>query len=233
MGKIDAKMPGKTTREEDRPATGSAAIPQVPAGHPEKPEGEDGFKLLECMNGGHHEELSLWGLQFLELAPDAHVLEIGCGGGANIARLLERAPQGRVAGVDVSAVSVEASRNHNAAAIEAGRCQVVEGNSSALPFPEGTFDAATAFETVYYWDLAQAFAEVRRVLKPGGLFLICNEDDGLDEGMHEFAKQVPTMVIYTAEELSAALEQAGFSIQVAQSVPEKGHLALVARKPSS
>ena len=27
-----------------------------PAGHPEKPSGEDGFKLLERMNGGRHEE---------------------------------------------------------------------------------------------------------------------------------------------------------------------------------
>ena len=117
----------------------------APAGHPEKPQGDDGFKLLERMNGGHHEQLALWGLSFLEIAADARVLDIGCGGGANIARLLERASAGFAAGVDYSPVSVEASRDYNAAAIEAGRCEVCEGNASALPFPDGSFDAVTAF----------------------------------------------------------------------------------------
>ena len=203
-------------------------IPEVPAGHPEKPEGEDGFALVARMNGVHHEELSEWGLSFLQVPDDAHALDIGCGGGANIARLLARAPKGQVTGVDFSPVSVQASSEHNAQAIQQGRCQVLEGNSSDLPLPDKAFDVVTAFETVYYWDLATAFAEVHRVLKPGGQFLVCNEDDGLNEGMHEFAKKVPTMVIYTVDELTAALKQAGFSIAVAEDIPETGHLAIVA-----
>ena len=37
----------------------------------------------------------------------------------------------------------------------------------------------TAFETVYFWpELAQNFREVYRVLKPGGVFFICNEANG-------------------------------------------------------
>ena len=37
-------------------------------------------------------------------------------------------------------------------------------------------DRVTAFETVYFWpELAQNFREVYRVLKPGGVFFICNE----------------------------------------------------------
>ena len=183
----------------------------VPAGHPERPEGEDGKRLLERMNGGHHEDLALWGLSQVEIATEACVLDIGCGGGANIERLLERAPLGRVCGLDYSPLSVQVSREFNAAAIEAGRCEVLEGDSSALPFEDGSFDLVTAFETVYYWNIAAAFREVARVLRPGGAFLICNEDDGHDPDMVEFAKLVPNMTMHTPEALTIALEAAGFA----------------------
>lgn len=204
----------------------------VPLGHPERPEGEDGKRLLERMNGGHHEDLALWGLAHLELKPDACALDIGCGGGANIRRLLERVPQGRVTGLDYSPLSVQASREHNRDAIDAGRCEVYEGDSKALPFDDGSFDAVTAFETVYYWDIGAAFAEVFRVLKPGGSFLVCNEDDGHDPGAVEFAKQIPGMTMHTPEALDAALRAAGFASVEHDSRPG-GDFTLVARRISS
>ncbi|MBQ9000865.1 MAG: class I SAM-dependent methyltransferase [Eggerthellaceae bacterium] len=201
----------------------------VPAGHPERPEGEDGKRLLARMNGGRHEDLALWGLSQVEIADDARVLDIGCGGGANIARLLERASNGHVSGLDFSPLSVATSREHNSTAIEAGRCAVVEGDSSALPFGDGAFNLVTAFETVYYWDIAASFAEVLRVLAPGGRFLICNEDDGRSPESVEFAKLVPTMTMHTPEVLEAALLAAGFaSCKLAER--EGGDFTLVACK---
>ena len=202
---------------------------EVPAGHPEKPQGEHGPALLARMNGGHHEDLALWGLAQLDVAEAGEIVDIGCGGGANIARLLERAPHARVTGVDYSPLSVEASREHNADAIAAGRCDVLEGNASDLPFPDASFDVATAFETTYYWDLETAFPEVRRILKPGGLFLVCNEDDGGDPEILDLAERIPSMVIYTPAALQEALEKAGFDIAAAHHVPEKGHLAIIGR----
>ena len=202
---------------------------EVPAGHPEKPQGADGFKLLERMNGGTHEELAIWGLSFLPIGEEDRVLDIGCGGGANLERLLALTPNGTVSGVDYSPTSVQASRDHNARAIAEGRCEVHEGNASALPFPDGAFDTATAFETVYYWDLPTAFPEVLRVLKPGGRFLVCNEDNGLDEERLDLASRIPGMVMFTAEQLVDALEQAGFTIEASEAIPEKGFIAIVAR----
>ena len=205
---------------------------QVPAGHPEKPQGEDGVKLLERMNGGTHEELAEWGLSFLPVSDADSILDIGCGGGANIARLLDRAPRGTVAGVDYSPMSVEVSAQHNVQAIAQGRCKVLEGDASHLPFPDDEFNLVTAFETTYYWDLPTAFPEVLRVLKPGGSFLVCNEDDGLNEERLDLASRIPGMVMHTSEQLVSALEGAGFAVDRRESVPEKGHLALVARKPA-
>ena len=57
-----------------------------------------GFRVLGwffMMNVGHS-AVARWGLQFLELAPDAKVLDCGCGGGANIKRLLKKCPRGVV-----------------------------------------------------------------------------------------------------------------------------------------
>jgi len=48
---------------------------------------------------------------------------------------------------------------------------VLEASVSSLPFKDNTFVMATAFETVYFWpDIEKSFAEVKRVLVPGGKF---------------------------------------------------------------
>lgn len=203
----------------------------VPAGHPERPEGEDGRALLKRMNGGRHEELALWGLSHIDVSEDACALDIGCGGGANIARLLERVPQGRVCGADYSPLSVSASCEYNKVAVDAGRCEVVEATSDDLPFDDASFDVVTAFETVYYWELVPSFAEVRRVLVSGGQFLICNEDNGRDPSMAEFAKLVPNMHPYTADDFVRALAEAGLEVETVDE-DERGFVAVVARKPA-
>ena len=93
-----------------------------------KPEGFGGKLMVAMMNVGHS-AVARWGLQFLELTPDAKVLDCGCGGGANMKRLLKKCPQGIVKGIvkgiDYSPVSVEKSKKVNEAAIAEGRCAVL------------------------------------------------------------------------------------------------------------
>lgn len=71
-----------------------------------KPVGFGGKIMVAMMNVGHS-AVARWGLQFLNAAPDAKVLDCGCGGGANIKRLLKKCPEGIVKGIDYSPVSVE------------------------------------------------------------------------------------------------------------------------------
>ena len=93
--------------------------------------------------------------------------------------MLQRTLRGTVTGIDFSPVSVSKSLKVNTKAVEEGRCKVLEGNVANLPFDEGTFDLVTAFETIYFWpDIEHCFNEVKRVLKPGGQFVIVNESDG-------------------------------------------------------
>ena len=49
------------------------------------------------------------------------------------------------------------------------------------------------------------------ILKPGGLFLICNESDGKDQTGQKFEKIIDGMKCYTAEQLEVELRKAGFS----------------------
>ena len=58
-----------------------------------KPVGLGGKIMVAMMNVGHS-AVARWGLQFLNAAPDAKVLDCGCGGGANIKRLLKKMPAG-------------------------------------------------------------------------------------------------------------------------------------------
>ena len=138
-----------------------------------KPVGLGGKIMVAMMNFGHS-AMAEWGLRFLQPAPDAMVLDCGCGGGANIKTLLKLCSNGKVQGIDYSAVSVEKARKVNARAIAAGRCTVQQASVAELPFEAEQFDAVTAFETVYFWpELAQNFREIYRVLKPGGIFCGC------------------------------------------------------------
>ena len=194
-----------------------------------KPVGLGGKIMVTMMNLGHS-PVARWGLQFLEFAPDAKVLDCGCGGGANIKRLLKKCPRGIVKGIDYSTVSVEKARSLNQTAIQEGRCVVWQGSVERIIFADDWFDAVTAFETVYFWpDLPQCFREVRRVLKPGGTFLICNECGGDNEKDEKWTEKIDGMTIYKDVQLKNILEQAEFrNIQIHKS--EKGWLCITAQK---
>ena len=193
-----------------------------------KPEGFGGKIMVAMMNVGHS-AVARWGLQFLELAPDAKVLDCGCGGGANMKRLLKKCPQGIVKGIDYSPVSVEKSKKVNEAAVTKRRCDVLCASVAELPFESEQFDAVTAFETIYFWpDLPQCFREVYRVLKPGGTFLICNESNGDTDKDEKWTEIIGGMTIYKDIELKAYLEQAGFhEVQIHKN---KSWLCITARK---
>ena len=94
-----------------------------------KPEGLGGKIMVAMMNSGHG-KLADWGMSFLSLSTDAAVLDCGCGGGANLRKLLKLCANGTVTGIDYSSVSVEKSKRLNAKTISEGRCCVLEAPRS-------------------------------------------------------------------------------------------------------
>jgi len=195
-----------------------------------KPEGTLGKIMLSTMNSGHA-KMADWGMAHLpEIHPKA-VADLGCGAGRNAGALLKRYPQAHVTAIDYSELSVQKATEYNQQIIDAGRCTVYQGDVSALDLPAESIDLATAFETVYFWPgLEKCFAQVAKALKPGGMFLICNESDGEDAAGTKFENMIEGMKCYTTGEIEAALRKVGFSEVKSDHYSGKPWITVLARK---
>ena len=170
------------------------------------PKGFLGRCMLRFMNFGHA-PLTNWGLDHVEFSNGMVMLDIGCGGGATLKRLLKRSPEGMVYGIDISEESVVKAKNVNKQLLNK-QVFVRQGSADSLPWEDQKFDVVTAVETVYFWpNLPQCFQEVKRVLKPGGQFAIMLE---VIEGDSIWTNVVEGMTVYSPEMLKDMLEQAGF-----------------------
>lgn len=197
-----------------------------------KPEGILGALMLQGMNSGHG-ELADWGFTHLPPLRPAQIVDLGCGAGRNAGEMLKKYPYAHVTAIDYSPLSVEKAASYNKKSIDAGRCTVQQGDVSDLWLEAEGFELATAFETVYFWPgLERCFEQVAHVLKPGGLFLICNESDGLDATGTKFEKIIDGMKVYKAEEIEAALHKAGFTEVNTDHHGRKPWICVLARKAS-
>ena len=190
------------------------------------PKGFWGRMILRGMNC-FHTSLSTWGLSYIDWQPAWNVLDIGCGGGANVSRLLNLCPKGKIYGIDVSVESVAYARKKNRRLL-GSRCFIELGDAVDLPYGDGTFDAITAFETIYFWkDLQTAFSKVARALRKGGFFLICCESSNPNNTM--WSSRIEGMTIYAAETLVALLMQSGFENITVHRQGEE-NICVIARK---
>jgi ubiquinone/menaquinone biosynthesis C-methylase UbiE len=99
------------------------------------------------------------------------VLEVGCGRGGGASYLRRYFPARTVTGMDFSAASVAyCQRAH--ADLRAVGLSFEHGNAMSLPFPAARFDVVINVESAHgYPSIPGFFAEVARVLRPGGTFL--------------------------------------------------------------
>nr|WP_303230992.1 class I SAM-dependent methyltransferase [uncultured Blautia sp.] len=194
-----------------------------------KPKEIGGKIMVHMMNTGHS-SMAEWGFTHMEIQSDDVCLDIGCGGGANVRKLLENSPYGRVTGIDYSEISVEKTRKINKAGIESKRCEILQGDVMKLPFRDEIFDVITAFETIYFWpDICEAFKQVYKILKVGGTFMICNESNGENPRDEKWTNRIQGMKIYNSEQIKKFLEDAGFT-DVKVDKTKKGWICVVVKK---
>jgi len=111
--------------------------------------------------------LPLYGaaLDAAKVGPGTQLLDAGCGAG--LLALLATLRGAHVAALDASAPLIQIANER----LPRGDIRV--GDLESLPFPEASFDAATAVNSIFYAaDISAAMRELTRVVRPGGLVAV-------------------------------------------------------------
>ena len=163
--------------------------------------------MLSFMNYTHA-PLTNWGLKLVDVQDEWTMLDVGCGGGFTIRRLLKRSKDAKVYGIDISEESVAKAKKVNVNVLDK-QVFVTLGSAEKLPYEDGKFDLVTPVETVYFWpNLPDCLQEVHRVLKPSGKFAILVEVVDSDS---KWTNVVEGMTAYSPEDLKKLLDDAGFT----------------------
>jgi ubiquinone/menaquinone biosynthesis C-methylase UbiE len=150
------------------------------------------FDPTSDVHVGLRDEVPLWsalaGALLLEHVPldRQRVLDVGCGPGFPLLELAERlGPAARVAGIDPWAAAIRRARaKRELWAVP--NADLVGGDAARMPFRDGAFDLVVSNLGVNNFDDAETVvAECRRVLVPGGAFVLCSNLVGTFRELYE------------------------------------------------
>ena len=157
----------------------------------------------------HHLPIVAPTLPLMDLKPDAHILDLGCGSGWLCRRMARLAPEGRVVGIDIAAEMVRRAR---AASTEYPNLNFMEGAADRIPCGSGSFSRIISVESAYYWpDPAASVREMFRVLGEGGSAWILINYYRENPHAHQWGPivNVPTHM-FSTDEWMTLYREAGF-----------------------
>lgn len=157
--------------------------------------------------------------RYLAYRKAGRLLDVGCGNGNFLAGMANRG--WTPVGVEFDENAVSAARLH-------GLTQVHHGSLEAQKFPDGSFDAITLSNVIEHLpDPASIFAELKRILSPGGRLVIItpniNSDGhaifdrcwrGLEPPRHLF--------LFNCETLTGFAQRVGLTVEACFTVPGRG-----------
>jgi ubiquinone/menaquinone biosynthesis C-methylase UbiE len=155
------------------------------------------------------------------------VLEIGFGNGYLIRELSNKCPE-KLYGIEISQDMLNAVTRKNRKKIEQGKIILKLADVQDLPFGDSSVDKAYTVNTVYFWrDTQKGLSEIKRVLKPDGIFLnviYLKEDlDKLPVTRYGFTK-------FTVEQIEKATTESGLKVERIIEIEPQKSVCVVARK---
>ena len=141
---------------------------------------------------------------------NAVVLDVGCGSGWAARLIAAQASEGHVIGIDVSDEMIRVASEQSK---DLPNLEFKVASAEALPFDDATFSHAFSMESLYYYaDIEAAAREIRRVLRPGGLFVTVVDLYKENEPSHQWIDNLKVPVhLLSAADYRAILERVGFS----------------------
>lgn len=156
-----------------------------------------------------HRPVGEQAIERMEIPARAMILDVGCGSGWAARLMAESASAGRVVGIDVSDEMVRLAREES---VDCPNLEFQVASAEQLPFNEAEFTHAFSMESLYYYaDIERALGEIRRVLKPSGLFVAVVDLYQENEPSHQWMDflKVPVQLL-SAAEYRSLFECAGF-----------------------
>ena len=155
----------------------ASATPPAPISLDTAPDLPDYAPMLAAYHRAHAAELRVM-VGDLPLRAGDHVLDVPCGDGVYTVLLAENAgPAGCVVGVDLSESYLALARARADQAAVAARTRFQAADIAALPFDDDTFDLIWCAQSMYSLpDPLSALREFRRVVRPGGIVAVFEND---------------------------------------------------------
>jgi ubiquinone/menaquinone biosynthesis C-methylase UbiE len=150
-------------------------------------------------------------VRLLPLSDSDNVLDMGCGNG-NVLNMLASRHENKscsFTGIDISPSAIKSALKRNRKYVKNRRMKLLCQDMSKMPFDDFSFDKIYTINTVYFWEnLDATMAEIRRILKPNGLFInALFTNDTLNSLSH-----TKSYKRFTPEELTDAGTSVGFTV---------------------
>ena len=156
-----------------------------------------------------HRPVGEQAIELMAIPAEARVLDVGCGSGWATRLMAEKASSGRVVGIDIADEMIRVAQETSTSF---SNVEFQVASAEKLSFSEGEFTHAFSMESLYYYaDMLTALKEIKRALKPGGLFVTVVDLYQENAPTGQWIKQLKVPVQFlSVKDYCSLFESAGF-----------------------